>query len=98
LPPWEHRRRWAAICGGATRPGIGRSNLSAASDAHYAVASEAVGRILVSLPDRFFGFASAQPTGAGWILSMVRRAVVGPGACGIKVHRHDARINVRSAM
>jgi predicted TIM-barrel fold metal-dependent hydrolase len=74
--------------------GIGGSNLFAAFHSDYAVANDEVGRIVASRPDRFYGFAFVHAErDRGRILSMVRRAVVDLGFCGIKVHRHDASIS-----
>jgi uncharacterized protein len=74
--------------------GIARSNLLAAFHSDYAVANEEVGRIIAGQPGRFFGFAFVHADrDRGRIHSMVRRAVVELGFCGIKVHRQDARIS-----
>jgi predicted TIM-barrel fold metal-dependent hydrolase len=74
--------------------GIGRSNLLAAFHSDYAVANHEVGRIVAGRPERFFGFAFVHADrDRGRVLPMVREAVAGWGACGIKVHRHDARIS-----
>ncbi|MEV5961052.1 amidohydrolase family protein [Kribbella sp. NPDC051952] len=74
--------------------GIGRSNLLAAFHSDYRVANEEVGRIVASDPGRFtaFAFVNAERD-RGQVHSLVRRAVVGLGFCGIKVHRHDARLS-----
>ena len=49
---------------------------------------------MASQPDRFFGFAFVHADrDRGRIFPMVREAVAGWGACGIKAHRHDAHIS-----
>jgi predicted TIM-barrel fold metal-dependent hydrolase len=68
--------------------------LLAAFHTDYAVANEEVGRIVASRPDRFFAFAFVHAgRDRGRVLQMVQRAVFDLGFCGIKVHRHDARIS-----
>jgi predicted TIM-barrel fold metal-dependent hydrolase len=91
--PWDTSApldRYLRQCDAA---GIGRSNLLAAFHSDYAIANEEVGRIVACRPGRFSAFAFVHADrDRGRILAMVRRAVVGLGFCGIKVHRHDARI------
>jgi predicted TIM-barrel fold metal-dependent hydrolase len=66
----------------------------AAFHTDYAVANEAVGRIVVSDPQRFSGFAFVHADrDRGRVEELVRDAVTRFGFCGIKVHRHDARIS-----
>lgn len=92
--PWDTSAPLGRYLRRCDEAGIGRSNLLAAFHSDYAVANEEVGRIVAGRPDRFFGFAFVHAErDRGRILSMVRRAVAGLGFCGIKVHRHDARIN-----
>jgi predicted TIM-barrel fold metal-dependent hydrolase len=92
--PWDTSaplHRYLRRCDEA---GIGRSNLLAVFHSDYAVANDEVGRIVAARPDRFFGFAFVHADrDRGRIGSMVRRAVVDLGFCGIKVHRLDARIS-----
>jgi predicted TIM-barrel fold metal-dependent hydrolase len=78
----------------AAQAGIGRSVLFAAFTSNYRNANAEVGRIVASRPDRFFGYAMVNAArDAGRVRLLVREAVEGWGACGIKVHRHDARIS-----
>ena len=50
--------------------------------------------ISASEPNRFFGFAFVHPVAdRGRVFKMVKKAVQSYGFCGIKVHRHDARIS-----
>jgi predicted TIM-barrel fold metal-dependent hydrolase len=91
--PWDTRAaldRYLVRCDEAR---IGKSNLFAAFHSDYAVANHEVGRIVARRPCRFFGFAFVHAErDRGRILAMVRQAVAGWGACGIKLHRRDARI------
>ena len=92
--PWDTSAPLDRYLRRCDEAGIGRSNLLAAFHSDYAVANEEVGRIMADRPGRFFGFAFVHAArDRGRILSMVREAVAGWGACGIKVHRHDARIS-----
>lgn len=92
--PWDTAAPLDRYLRRCDEAGIGRSTLFAAFHSDYAVANEAVGRIVADRPDRFFGFAFVHADrDRGRVLAMVRRAVVGLGFCGIKVHRHDARIS-----
>ena len=85
--PLEGYLRWAAVAG------ITHTNLFAAFHSDYAVANREVARIVASRPDRFTGFAFLHPVhDAGRVLKLVTEAVQQHGFCGIKVHRHDARI------
>ena len=92
--PWDTAARLDRYLRRCDEAGIGRSNLFAAFHSDYAVANEEVGRIVAGRPDRFYGFAFVHADrDRGRILPMVRRAVAAFGFCGIKVHRHDARIS-----
>jgi predicted TIM-barrel fold metal-dependent hydrolase len=92
--PWDTRARLDRYLLRCDEAGIGWSNLFAAFHSDYAVANEAVGRIVASRPDRFYGFAFVHAErDRGRILPMVRRTVEAFGFCGIKVHRYDARIS-----
>jgi uncharacterized protein len=74
--------------------GITRSNLFAAFHSDYAAANEEVGRIVAGRPGRFTGFAMVHAErDRGRVAALISRAVDGLGMCGIKVHRHDARLS-----
>jgi predicted TIM-barrel fold metal-dependent hydrolase len=67
--------------------------LFAAFHSDYAAANREVARIVASRPDRFYGFAFVHPIhDRGRVYSLITTAVQRYGFCGIKVHRHDARI------
>jgi uncharacterized protein len=92
--PWDTSAPLGRYLIRCREAGIARSNLLAAFHSDYAVANEEVGRIMAGQPGRFFGFAFVHADrDRGRIHSMVRRAVVELGFCGIKVHRQDARIS-----
>lgn len=91
--PWDSSAPLPAYLRRCDVAGIGRSNLLAAFHSDYGVANEEVGRIVASDPHRFFAFAFVHAErDRGRVLPLVRRAVTGLGFCGIKLHRHDARI------
>ena len=68
--------------------------LFAAFHSDYRIANREVARIVARRPDRFYGFAFVHAErDRGRIAGMIREAVVRHGLCGIKVHRHDARLS-----
>ncbi len=73
--------------------GIQRTVLFPAFHSDYAMANRQVGRIVISNPNRFYGFAFVHPQrDRGQIALLIREAVERFGFVGIKVHRYDARI------
>lgn len=91
--PWDTRARLGRYLRRCDEAGIGRSNLFAAFHSDYAVANEEVGRIVTRRPARFYGFAFVHADrDRTRVLPMVRHTLAAFGFCGIKVHRHDARI------
>ena len=67
--------------------------LFAAFHSNYGRANSEVARIVHNNPARFYGFAFLNPArDKGRIHAMVENVVTRYGFCGIKVHRHDARI------
>jgi uncharacterized protein len=91
--PWDTDAPLGAYVNRAARAGIGRTVLFAAFSSNYRAANAEVGQIVAKHPDRFSGYAMVNAArDAGRIGLLVREAVSGWGACGIKVHRHDARI------
>ena len=92
--PWDTAAPLDRYLRRAARAGIDRTVLFAAFHSDYAVANREVARIVASRPDRFYGFAfvnAARDRGESLELRSRRRAS-STGSCGIKVHRHDARI------
>lgn len=91
--PWDTDAALGAYLRRADEAGIARTVLFAAFHSDYAVANAAVARIVGSRPDRFYGFAFVHPErDRGRVAALLRVAVGRYGFCGIKVHRHDARI------
>ena len=91
--PWDTRASLAKYLARATRAGIGQTVLFAAFHSDYARANCEVAQLVASNRNRFFGFAFVHADrDRGRVFGMVRQAVTQFGFCGIKVHRHDARI------
>ncbi len=60
----------------------------------YAVANREVARVVVSCPNRFYGFAFVHSDrDRGRVFAMVKVAVEQYGFRGIKVHRYDGRVS-----
>lgn len=91
--PWDTAAPLGRYLRRCDRAGIAATNLVAAFHSDYAVANEAVGRIIAGRPGRFTGFVFVHAErDRGRILALVERAITAYRMCGIKVHRHDARI------
>ena len=91
--PWDTDAPLGAYLSRAARAGIGRTVLFAAFSSDYRRRTRRCGRIVARDPDRFSGYAMVNAArDEGRVRAMVAEAVTGWGACGIKVHRHDARI------
>jgi hypothetical protein len=91
--PWDTDAPLGAHLRRAVRAGIKRTVLFAAFSSDYRAANAAVGKIVARRPGLFSGYAMVNAArDAGRVGVMVREAVAGWGACGIKVHRHDGRI------
>lgn len=91
--PWDTSAPLDAYLRRCDRAGITRSNLFAAFHSDYATANEHVGRIVAAHPARFYGFAMVHAErDRGRVQALVEHAVHDLGMCGLKVHRHDARI------
>jgi predicted TIM-barrel fold metal-dependent hydrolase len=92
--PWDTDAPLGAYLRRAARAGISRSVLFAAFSSDYRAANAEVGRIVVRRPERFYGYAMVNAArDAGRVGATVEEALTGWGACGIKIHRHDARIS-----
>lgn len=91
--PWDTSAPLANYLRRAARAGIQRTVLFAAFHSDYAAANREVARIVASRPQRFYGFAFVHAErDRGRVAALVTEAVTRYGFCGIKVHRHDARI------
>lgn len=91
--PWDTNAPLEHYLRRARRAGIDRTVLFSTFHSNYAVANRQVARIVVSRPDRFYGFAFVHPErDRGRVYKLVRLAVERYGFQGIKVHRYDGRI------
>src|ERR1041384_520677 len=92
--PWDTNAPLAKYMQRASRAGIDRTVLFAAFHSNYATANREVARIVLSRPDRFYGFAFIHPQrDRGRVGAMIEEAAKRYGFVGIKVHRHDAPIS-----
>lgn len=93
IGPWDTRADLNRFMKWSKEAGIHKTNLFAAFHSDYAWANENVAKLATRFPERFYGFAFVHPVrDAGRVFELVRQAVEHYGFCGIKVHRHDARI------
>ena len=91
--PWDTEARLHHYLRRAAQVGIEKTVLFSTFHSDYAVANRQVARIVASDRGRFLGFAFVHATrDAGRIRALVREAVEEHDFCGIKLHRHDARI------
>ncbi|MES2115497.1 MAG: amidohydrolase family protein [Pseudomonadota bacterium] len=92
--PWDAHAGLDRYLRRAACAGIVRTVLFAAFHSDYRRANRAVARIVAAAPQRFLGFAFVHATrDRGRIHAMLREAVERLGFVGVKLHRHDARIN-----
>jgi predicted TIM-barrel fold metal-dependent hydrolase len=92
--PWDTSAPLNNFLRWSQEAGIQRTNLFAAFHSDYAKANAAVSAIVNKRPDRFYGFAFVHAVNdRGRVFDLVNKAVTQYGFCGIKVHRHDARIS-----
>lgn len=95
--PWDTAAPLDKYLSRAAQAGITRTVLLAAFHSDYAAANAEVARIVSNINAngqiRFYGFAFVHPErDRGRVYSMIETVVVRYSFCGIKVHRHDARI------
>jgi predicted TIM-barrel fold metal-dependent hydrolase len=91
--PWDTEARLDRYLRRAAEAGIDRTLLFPTFHSDYARANRDVARIVASRPGRFYGFAFVHSErDRGRVAALVAEAVRRHGFCGIKVHRHDARI------
>lgn len=92
--PWDTRASLKKFLAWSQHTGIRKTNLFAAFHSDYAVANAEVASVVNNNRNRFFGFAFINAVNdRGRVFEMVKKAVTEYGFCGIKVHRHDARIS-----
>ncbi len=91
--PWDTVAALEKYLLRARLAGVDRTVLFAAFHLDYAKANREVAEIVASNPRRFYGFVFAHPErDRGRIYAMTKIAVTRYGFCGMKIHRHDARI------
>ncbi len=91
--PWDTAAPLGRYLARARAAGIDRSVLLAAFHSDYRAANRGVARIVAAHPERFFGFAFVHAErDRGRVGEMIREAVEEHHFCGIKAHRHDARL------
>ncbi|MFM9948284.1 MAG: amidohydrolase family protein [Saprospiraceae bacterium] len=94
IGPWDTRADLSKFMRWSKEAGISRTNLFAAFHSDYARANAIVARLVNKYPDQFSGFAFIHAErDAGRVFELVKKAVQLYNFCGIKVHRHDARIS-----
>lgn len=92
--PWDTRAALKKFLRWSEEAGISRTNIFAPFHSNYSTANAEVATILHRNPTRFYAFAFVHAArDRGRIFRMVQKAVEAYGFCGIKVHRHDARIS-----
>lgn len=91
--PWDTRADITRFMRWSQEAGIQRTNVFPAFHSDYAWANTIVARLVNKYPERFSGFAFVHAQrDAGKVFDMVKRAVQEFNFCGIKAHRHDARV------
>lgn len=91
--PWDTRAPLDDYLRRAAAAGIDRTVIFAAFASDYVRANREVAALVARFPRRLLGFAFIHPErNRGQVEAMVREAVQAHGFCGIKVHRHDARL------
>ncbi len=92
--PWDTSAPLRDFMKWTAEAGIHKTNLFAAFNSNYAVANKGVAKITLSDPSRFYGYIFLDARrDQGRIFEMVKTGVEKYKFCGIKVHRHDARIS-----
>ena len=92
--PWDTRAPLKKFMQWSREAGIRKTVLFSAFHTDYSRANKLVAAIVNKYPDRFYGFAFLHAQrDKGRIHQMVETAVMEYSFCGIKVHRHDARIS-----
>lgn len=92
--PWDTDASITQYLQWAAEYKITRTVIFPAFHSNYSRANEEVARLVHSNPGRLSGYAFIHAErDAGRVFRMVSTAVQQYGFCGIKVHRHDARIS-----
>jgi len=91
--PWDTAAPLDRYLRRAARAGIERTVLLGVFHSDSAAINRQVAAIVKGRPDRFYGFALIHALrDRGRVHALVKTAVYRYGFCGIKVHRHNARI------
>lgn len=91
--PWDTAASLDRYLRRAELAGIEHTVLIPAFHSDYRIANRRLAEIVTRRATRFSAYAMVHPArDAGRVGQLVREAVEGFGFCGIKVHRHDARI------
>ncbi len=91
--PWDTRADLTKFMRWSKEAGIHKTNLFPAFHSDYALANAHLAKLVNRYPEQFYGFAFIHPErDSGQVFGMVRRVVQEFNFCGIKIHRHDARI------
>jgi predicted TIM-barrel fold metal-dependent hydrolase len=91
--PWDTHAPLQNYLRRASLAGIDKTVLFATFHSDYAVANQAVAKIISGQPSRFYGFAFVHPLrDRGRVSELIQKAVSKFGFVGIKVHRHDSQI------
>lgn len=91
--PWDTSAPLEKYLARARAAGITKTVLFAAFHTDYSRANREVAEIVARHRQRFFGFAFVHAErDRGRIFGIIKQAVTRYRFCGIKVHRHDARI------
>jgi len=92
--PWDTSAHLGRYLRRAARAGISGTVIFPVFTSDYRRANAEVARIAGARPGRLLTYAMVHPVAdAGRVEAVVREAIALGGACGIKVHRQDARIS-----
>lgn len=92
--PWDTDAPLNQFMQWSAEAGISKTVLFAAFNSDYAAANKKVAQLVKTKPDKFYGYAFVNADkDNGKIRMMIDTAVNSYGFCGIKCHRHDARIS-----
>ena len=92
--PWDTSAPLPDYLRRASAAGVAVTNLIPAFHSDYAVANRYVGELRRRYPRRFTAFVGVHAErDKGRARALIQGALTDYGVCGIKVHRHDARIS-----
>ena len=92
--PWDTNAPLKDFVKWSSEAGISKTVLFAAFSSDYKKANRKVAKIVLGNPDKFYGYVFVNARNdRGRVFEMVQTGVEQYNFCGIKVHRHDARIS-----